>query len=825
MDIFLKDLRYGVRLLFKSPGVTLVAIFSLALGIGANTAIFSLVDKTLLRALPVEEPERLVTLARYFKQNDAFDSYFSYPAFAEYRERNRVFEELACYSHMPLSLSDGNESQRIEGMIVSGNYFKALRVSPAPGRGFLPEEDQTPGAHPVAVLSHGLWQRRFGADPKVVGRTINLNGHAFTVVGVAPPEFTGTRRGFEPDIYVPMMMLAEMIPSQGRGLADSDTKWLLVFGRLNHGVTGEQAETEIDMLGVNREKSENEALARAQNITPNTNSVWPRYVLEDGSQGHTSLVTDLRFPLKMLMAIVALVLLIACANVANLLLARAGARQKEIAIRLALGSGRGRLIRQLLTESALLSVCGGAVGLMLAEAINQMLVFFTPPNNNVSLSLDGNLDARVLAFTLILSVLTGLVSGLAPALGASRPNLITAMKDETLAVGNIRRLSLRNLLVVAQVALSFVVLVGAGLCIRSLQKQQAIDAGFESSRVLLMSLDVSLNGYDEARGQQFYRQLMERVKSLPGVESASLALVVMLSDNKFNWTARIDGYEPQPGENMTFRYNIIGPEYFQTMGIPLSRGRDFNDQDTAAGQGVVIINEALANRYWPDQDPIGKRLGLGGKGRVIVGVVKDSKYASLTEETKRSMYLPVAQNYRPGLTLHLRSDADPRSMIAAVRHETQAIDSALPVFNIKTLEEQKSRSLYTARMAVWLLSIFGLLALLLAGIGLYGVMAYAVNRRTREIGIRMALGASSRDVLRLVIGEGALLIVAGLVIGLGGAMAATRLVSSFLYGVSATDPVTFVVIAMLLMAVALAANYLPARRATRVDPMVALRYE
>jgi len=828
MDAFLKDLRYGLRMLRTHPGFTLIAVFTLSLGLGANTAIFSLVDKILIRPLPVEEPQRLVSLGRYFKQNGVTDHFFSYPAFAEYRERNEVLDELACYATSSVSLSDNGQSELIQGMIVSGNYFKALRLTPALGRGFLPEEDQTPGTHLVAVLSYGLWQRRFGADPKVIGQTINLNNHTFAVVGVTPPEFTGTYRGYAPDIYLPMMMLGQAIPARGSGgLTDIENKWLLVFGRLKNGVSREQAAAAMDVLGRAREQAESEIYIQRYNLKPNNNAnvVWPQYILRDGSQGYASLIENLIFPLKMLMGVVGLVLLIACANVANLLLARATGRQKEIAVRLAVGASRGRLVRQLMTESMLLSMLGGVAGLLLAFYTSKLLEVFTPPNIEVSLSLAGNLDGRVLGYTLGVSLVTGLLFGLTPALSASRPDLVTALKNESAASRGFSWLGLKNLLVVVQVALSLIVLVGAGLCIRSLQKQQAIDAGFEPSKVLLATMNLSLTGYDQTRGQDFYQRLTERLESLPGVESASLAMVTMLSGQPFNWTARVAGYKPAPGEDMNFRYNVVTPKYFQTLGIPLLRGRDFTVQDTAAGAPVMIVNETVAKRYWPNGDAIGKQISLGNRSLEIIGIAKDSKYANLTEETKRTMYLPLGQNYRPTLTLHLRTAVDPQPMIGAVRREIQAMDAQLSLYNIKTFEEQKNRSLYTAHLAARLLSVFGLLALLLAAVGLYGVMSYVVTQHTREIGIRMALGAQSRDVLKLVVGQGLVITLIGVAVGLAAAFAFTRLASNLLYGVTPTDPLTYGLVAALLTLVALLACYLPARRATKVDPMVALRYE
>ncbi len=816
-----QDLRYGARMLLKTPGFTAVAALSLAFGIGANTAIFSLVDKAMIRKLPVEEPERLVVVSA--TSSRGLSTAFTYPDFADYRDGNQVFEGLVCYTQRALTLNDGGLAERVQGMIVSGNYFTALRVQPALGRGFLPEEDKTRGSHPVIVISYGLWQRRFGADPALVGKAVNLNGYSFTVVGIAPPEFTGTIPGSVPDVYVPVMMQGLVSPSwkfdplfgpRSRGLA-----WLEVLGRLKPGVGREQATAAMNALG--------SQIAKTNPNPDGASRFEPKFVLEDGSRGNTSLLRDLRFPLQMLMATVGLILLIACANVANLLLARAGARQKEIAVRLAVGAGRGRLIRQLLTESLLLAALGGGTGLALAASISGLVVSYTPPNTFSTLTLDNRLDWRVLGFTLCVTLLTGILFGLAPALSASRPDLVSALKDESTLFGaGVRRQSLRNLLVVGQVALSLIVLVGAGLCVRSLQKLQAIDAGFDASKVLVMSADVSLSGYNNERGLRFYSELLERIKTLRGVEAASLAAQLPLG-TAISSTLKVDGYAPKPGEDLSSDFNIIGPDYFRTMKIPLLDGREFGQSDTTTAPQVVIINETAVRRYWPGQSPLGQRLILGRapdeEVREIVGVVKDSKYRQLTEAVRPAIYVPLAQDYRANMALHVRTAGEPEAMLAVVRREVQAMDASLPLYNIKTLEEQRNSSLYTSRLAATLLTVFGLVALLLAAVGLYGVMAYAVNRRTREIGIRLALGAQGHDVLRQMLAEGMTLVTIGVAFGLAGAFALTRLMKTLLFGVSATDPLTFGVIAGLLLVVAMLACFIPARRATKVDPLVALR--
>jgi macrolide transport system ATP-binding/permease protein len=818
-----QDLRYGARMLLRAPGFTVAAVCSLALGIGANTAIFSLVDKVIIRKLPVEEPDRLVVVSA--SSGRGLSTVFTYPDFADYRAGNQVFEGLVCYTQRALTLSERGQAERVQGMIVSGNYFTALRVQPALGRSFLPEEDRTRGTHPVVVLSYGLWQRRFGADPALVGKAINLNGCHFTVVGIASPEFTGTVPGSAPDVYVPIMMQGQVSPSWKMdplfGPRSRNLSWLEVLGRLKPGVSREQAAAAMTTLG--------SQIARANPNPDGSPRFEPKFVLEDGSRGDTYLLRDLRFPLQMLMATVGLILLIACANVANLLLARAGARHKEIAVRLAVGAGRARLIRQLLTESMLLSTLGGIAGLALAASISGLVISYTPPNTFSTLTLDNQLDLRVLGFTLAISLLTGILFGLVPALSASRLDIISALKDESMLLGkSVRRLSLRNLLVAGQVALSLIVLVGASLCVRSLQKLQAIDAGFDPARVLVMSADVSLSGYNNERGLRFYSELLERIKILRGVEAVSLGALVPLGGGVGS-ILKAEGYIPKSGEDLSSDFNIVGPDYFVMMRIRLLHGREFSQTDTTTAPQVVIINETAARRFWPDQSPIGRRLILGRapdeEVREIVGVVKDSKYRRLNEESRPAMYVPFAQDYRANMALHIRTVGEPGAMLAAVRREVQALDASLPLYNIKTLEEQKSGSLYTSRMAATLLTVFGLLALSLAAVGLYGVMTYAVNRRRREIGIRLALGAQGHDVLRQVLVEGMTIVTIGLALGLGGAVAMTRLVEGFLYGVTVTDPVSFAGAALLLVSVALLANYLPARRASRTDPMAALRWD
>jgi predicted permease len=813
MGSFIQDLRFGVRMLAKNPGFTLIAVITLALGIGANTAIFTLLDKALIRTLPVEQPQRLIVLA---KDGGGAPVSFSYPMYAELRTRAEALTELAAYFQQPFSLSDGGATERVIGQIVSGNYFAALGVRPALGRFFLPEEDRTPGAHPVVVISHGLWQRRFGADPAALGKTVILNNHRYTVVGVAPREFTGTLRGTVNDVYVPTMMQTQAQPGRNSKLDDRGSGWLSLFGRLKPGARREQAQAALSAL-----------TEEAKKAFPGSTDP-AKVFLTDGSRGFTGRVSDLTLPLKLLMGVVGFVLLIACANVANLLLARGAARRKELAVRLAVGAGRFRIVRQLLTESLILTALGGGGGLLVASWLTHLLLGFQEQPNFVPRLLDGSLDGRVLGFTLGLSLLTGIVFGLAPALQAAKTNFVGALKEDTPMLGaGARWTSLRSLLVVTQVALSLVVLIGAGLCVQSLRRLQAIDPGLEPARVLTASFDLNLNGYNEARGQQFFAQLSERVAALPGVEAVSMARGVAFSAFVWIRSAAIEGYQPQPNERLAFNFNIISSNYFQTLGAPLVSGREFTPLDAAGAPRVVIVNEAAARRYWPGEDAVGKRLKYGNVDQFaeVVGVAGNTKDKGLTADPRPAIYAPLLQHYAGDMTLHVRAATDAGAMLAAIRREAQALDAQLPVYNLMTLAEQKDGSLYAERMAATLLTLFGSLALSLATIGLYGVLSYAVTERTRELGIRCALGAQPRDVLRLVIGQGMRLTLIGMLLGLAAAFGLTRLLEKLLFGVSATDPLIFAAIALLLAAVAFVACWAPARRAMKVDPLTALRHE
>ena len=839
METLLQDVRYGVRMLLKRPGFTLIAVVTIALGIGANTAIFSLVNATLLGRLPVSEPEDLV----YVFTGNPGDPYgvSSYPDYAEFRDQNQVFSGLVCAGGIAASLnSDDTTAQAdpVTGLIVSGNYFDVLGVKAKHGRTFSSDEDITPGAHPVVVISDRLWQTRFNGRTDILGQQIKLNGHNFTILGVMPAEFNGTEIGIRRDLYVPMMMQAIMRPPRGgySGEMNPDllkvrgNRWLRLIGRLKPGVSREQAQAELSVITEQQKKA-----------YPDTNDNRIATLTPVG-QSDPLQRDQLISVAGLLMGVVGIVLLIACANVANLLLARASGRRKEIAVRLALGASRWRLVRQLLTESVLLAMCGGLMGTLLAWWITDLWEASPPPPGALPINPDFNLDVRVFGFTLLLALVTGIVFGLVPALQASRPDLVPALKGESRAPDAQRAFNLRGVLVIAQVALSLVLLISGGLFLRSLWRAQQIDPGFDADRILTAPVTINLLRYTSAQGREFYRQVIERVEALPGVESATLARTVALSGGTSVRGLMIEGRESldnnlrsDTGAGGTaidnpnvVNVNTIGMKYFQTLGISLTRGRDFTSQDTADRPGIVIVNETFAARHFAGEEVIGRRLSLRGQRGPwleIVGVVRDSKYITLGERATPFVYLPLAQNHETGMVLHVRTAGDPANLVNAVRGEIQSLDRNLPVPGVAPMTELLDTSLYAARMGAVLLGAFGLLALLLASVGLYGVMSFSVARRTREIGVRMALGAQSRDVLGLVLREGMTLVGVGVGLGVLGALAATRILAGFLYDVSTLDGATFAAIPVALATVALVACYLPAKRATKVDPMVALRYE
>jgi len=811
----LQDLRYGARILLKKPGFTLVAVITLALGIGANTTIFSFANALLLRPLAgVAEPERLVQIGRTSK-NNPFDT-LAYPDYVDYREQTTTLAGIAVYRATALHLSSGQEAERVQGALVSGNYFELLGAQAAQGRLLAPADAQTEGAQPVAVIGAGLWRRRFGADPNVVGKTVSLNSHGYTIIGVASDRFAGTSIGEKIEVWAPITMAQYADPGLarfgGQQFRSRGLVWLSAFGKLKPGVTIEQAGADLSNIA--------RRLAEVHTQTNKERGVALVAGLGLRPDDHKPMRDFTRF----LLIAVGIVLLIACANVAGLLLARASGRAPEISIRMALGAGRLRVIRQLLTESLMLALCGGLLGLLIAAWLNSWLQAWLPERYLATpLAVDLDLDARVLGFTFIATLLTGVLFGLASALRSSKPDLVSALKGRPAAGGGAR---LRGALVVAQVALSLALLVGAGLCLRTLSNARAIAFGFDTERVLTAKLDLGRQNYTEPRGQLFYQQLLERARSLPGAQQASLALSVPLTGADYGTGIKLEGHTDQ----VSVLYNIVTPHYLGTMGIPLLLGRDFSPKDDAQAPRVAIVNEGMALRLWPNQNPIGKRFAVMKRGYdnqpvEVIGLIRDMAGYGPFAPMPAQLYLPLPQCYGAEMTLHLRTSGEPEQLMAAVQQSVRELDRNLPVYEMRTLAWHLDNSLTPQRLAAVLISGFGFLAMALAAIGLYGVMSYAVAQRTREFGICLALGAQARDVLLLVMKQGIKLACIGALIGLGGALALTRLMKTLLYGVSPNDPLTFVVIALLSMFVSLLACWIPARRATKVDPMTALRCE
>jgi predicted permease len=819
MEHLWQDLRHSLRALRRSPAFTAAAVASLALGIGANTLIFTFLDALFLKSLPVAAPERLVALYSKDLQKQDLMS-VSYPDFEDLRRvSSGVFSGLAAYRNISLGLSGNGDPAQIPGAVVSGDYFDVLGVRPARGRFFLPDEDATPGARPVAVLSHALWQSRFGSDPAVVGRTVRLNGQGYTIVGIAPPEFKGLSiLDRPPDVWVPTAMYRDLL--KGPQASWIDKRGYLVFygaARLAPGVTLDRAGALLATFARRLEKDypeDHQGLGLV--AVP-----LARATLPPGQRGGLVLSGGL------LAAVVGLLLLIAGANVANLLLARALARSGEVAVRLSLGAGRGRLIRQFLAEGVLLGLLGGGAGLLVALWGRKVLWALRPPFFPDSLDL--GLDARVLLFTFAVSVVTGVLFSLTPALQSFRLDLSTVLTRQTRSGGARGDGSgglLREVLIAGQVALSVVVLAGAGLFVRSLLAVERVDPGFETEKLFVIPMDLGGQGYAPPRAQDFYRQAVERVSTLPGVRAAAVASRFLLVAGGARQSVTAEGQTTtRGGRDLMAGVNVVGPGYFQTVGMPVRAGRGFSPADRTGSQPVVVINETLARLLWPGAPAVGKRLRLGDDEALleVVGVAADARYAGLREPPAPYAYRPVLQSYSPMMMLHVRTSGDPEPLLQKVRREVQVLDPGLPLLEPRTITQVRNQSLWAPRMGAGLLSTFGLLALLLAALGIYGVVAYSIGQREREIGIRMALGAGRREVLGLVLRQGLRPVAAGVVLGLAAALAASRTISSLLFGIGAADPLALAGAAALLVVVALAAIYAPARRASGLDPVTALR--
>ncbi len=822
MESLTRDLRYSVRMLFKSPGFTVVAVLSLALAIGANTTIFTIVNSIFLKPLPVEDISSLVEMYTIDQSNDIANFNFSpssYPNYEDHRDQNDVMSGLVSIIGAGLTMTGRGDPVNLPVQLVSGDYFEVLGVKAELGRTFLADEDETLGSHPVAVMSHSLWARQFGSDLSLIGQVLTLNGTGYTVIGVTTPGFKGINTLSNPDrIWIPTSMHEQVLTGTIADWIDERRALMVrVFGRIKPGLEIGEAEAALKTIASRLEEQfpkDNEN--RTISLVPLTDSA----IGINQRDGFTMAG-------GLLMGAVGLVLLIACVNLANLLLARASIRGREVGIRTALGAGRKRLIRQLLTESIVLSAVGGVAGLLVAFWARDLLWSFRPPFLNqdaVNLSLDGT----VLMFTFGVTVLTGILFGVIPAWKLSDPDLNEVLKQGgRQGSGGIGGGRIRGVLVVSQVALALVALIGAGLFVRSMQEAQAIDPGFESTNLIVMGMNPGSDQMGPERGLPFYQEVLETARSVPGVTNATIASNFPFSGG-FMRSVFLEGQEQKAGQrDILTLTNIVTPGYFDTLGISLLRGRDLSEFDREGVVLAAVVNEATAKKFWPDKEPIGERFTFFGfeEPCEIVGVVADTTIFQVGEDPTPVIYLPLAQHYTPAASLQVRTETDPDAILGTVREEVQALNQNLPITGITTIGQILDNGLFAARMGAGLLSLFGFLALILAAIGIYGVMAYSVSQRTHEIGIRMALGAAQSDVLNLVVRQGMKLTVVGLGVGLVAAFLITRLVASLLFGVSATDPVTFGGVALILGVIGSLACYLPARRATRVDPLEALRIE
>jgi len=813
MHALIQDIRYGFRMLTKNPGFTAIAVLTLALGIGGNATVFSWIRAALLNPLPgVSDPDRIVAAETVMPDGEYHTS--SYPDYRDYRDRTRVFSGLiGCeLVSVEMSLRDEEPAERVWGLLTTENYFDVLAVHAAMGRTFHSQPNQGLNSDPYIVLSEGLWARRFGSDPNVVGRTVHLNSHPFTVIGIAPREFRGTIVGVSAEYWVPMMMQPQVLP--GESLEERWPTFVHILGRLKPGVTIPQAQAELSTLAADFQEEFPQA---EKGVKIYVAPVW---------KVHYGVQDFLRSVLGFLMIVAAFVLLIACVNVANLLLARATSREKEIAIRGALGAGRGRLIRQLLVESLLLAAAGGAGGILLAAWGAKLLIAFLPPLH-LPIGLPVGVDYSVLAFTLLLSMATGILFGLVPAWRGSQIDLNQSLKESGRASGSSAGSHrLRDLLVVSEIVLATVLLVGAGLLVHSLHNEEAKGPGFNPNQVTLAAFDLRSNGYSREEAALYFDRLLERVRAVPGVESASHETFAPLwfTGRRYS-SVEIEGYTPRPGEDMGIDLNVVGPAYFRTMQIPLVAGRDFEEHDRADAPAVVIINHTMARRFWPGQDATGHRLRVRGLWCTVAGVARDIKYHRMNEEAQSFLYLPALQDAQTDTNLIVRSTMPTSAVVSAVRAAAQSLDSKVQPLETDDLNGLLHAALFADRTATTVASVLGILGVFLAALGIYGVLSYSVSQRVREIGIRMALGAQRGDVLQLVVGHGLRLALLGAGVGAVAALATTRWMRSLLFGVSPTDPVTFACVVAVVTAVALLAAYIPARRALQVDPMVALRYE
>lgn len=818
METLWQDIRYGLRTLGKNKGFTAVAVIVLALGIGANTAVFSLVHALLLTPVPgVAEPERIVRIGRTYK-GDGFDT-GSWLNYLDYRERNTVFSDIAVHTARGLNLSNGERTERLNGGLVSGNYFRMVGAWPYRGRLLTLEDNLEEGQHPLVVLSYSTWQRMFGGDENLVGKTATVNGKPYRVIGITQPGFRGTAMsGQNVDAWVPIKMVKDFVPFLGDlSLFElRNATWFYRQGRLKPGVTLEQAQAEMDVIAAQLRQEYPEMLER--------NKIG---VLLVGGVGiYPGREENLKTILLLLGSLVGMVLLIACANAANLLLARASQRQKEMAVRSALGAGRTRLLRQLLTEGVLLWLLGGTAGFLLAIWLSQAL-WTLAPNRLAELPFGGGSTWEVLGFGLGISLLTGVVFAFIPALQATRIDLASGLREGGRSTGAAGAW-LRKGFVVVQVASVVIMLVGAGLLTRTLTNLQSIEIGFDSSNLLTVGIDPGLNAYLEEAGRNFFDELLPRLRALPGVEQAGMAITMPLNRSNWGLTIKIDGaINQRGGENLSVDFNTVTPGYFKMMGVELVAGREFTEQDTQDSEAVAVINQAMVNKWFKDRNPVGEVVRFTREERPtrIVGVIRDIKTRRLTSGPRQFFYVPQSQYYVPDQYLHLKTRGNPYTVLPQVRELVRRMDPNLPLTDIRTMDERIAAFLSAQSSRAVFVNAFSVLALLLASVGLYGVMAFAVSQRTHEIGIRMALGAQRTSILQMILKQGLGVTLVGVVIGLGGALGLVRFLESFLYGVTTTDPLTFAGVALMLLLTATLACLVPARRAAQVEPMVALRYE
>ncbi len=830
-----QDLRYAARTFRKSPVFVAVAVLSLALGIGANTAIFTLVDQLLLRLLPVQAPQQLVLLwgrgPHYGANNGRYK--ISYPMYQDFRDHNQVFSGMFCRWETSLSVSAEGKTERVDGELVSGTYFPVLGVGAALGRVLTPDDDKVPGGHPIAVIGFRYWMSRFGGRPDVIGKKLLVDGYPLTIIGVSQAGFDGTDPGSSPQIRIPIMMEAQVSPqfAEFYSMKTRRGRWVNAFGRMKPGVTMTQAKAALQPFFhqmLEMEVREKDFARTAPETKQRFLTMWME--LLPASKGDSNLRRQFASPLLVLTALVGLVLLIACANVANLLIARATARQKEIAIRLALGASRSRIVSQLLVESLTLSLAGGAAGLALAVWMDRALLNFLP-TGNAPLIISTTPDWRILSFNLGVSLVTGIIFGLVPALQSTRPRLAGTLKDQVGSIVGGTSVALRKTLVTAQVTLSLLLLIGAGLFIRSLKNLKDLDPGFHTANLIGFAVDPPMNGYSQQRSLDLYRQLRDNLNALLGVESSALAVIPVLSGDEWDQSMAVEGFQHKPSEIPDPHMQFISPDYFKTMNVSILLGRDFRMTDGRGAPQVCIVNEKFARRFFKDGLAVGRHIGMGGDPGTklnieIVGVARDTKYESMRDEVPLEVYQPYHQMpFVLGMYAYVRTARQPEQTFSSIRQVVNNLDPNLPVFQMKTIQAQMEESLITERLVATLSSGFGILATLLAAIGLYGVMAYMVAQRTREIGVRMALGAASGDVLWLVMKDVVILAAIGIAIGLPAAWGLTRMVKSQLYGIQPNDTLTIVAATLGIACVALLAGYVPARRATHVDPMHALRWE